>query len=107
MAKRRSTLPVIRGDEHRVTYTLKSQALLVDQMRYRRFTTGYQLAKASGLLPGTVNHLVFGRRTTCSPETASAIEEALNVRPGTLFRAEVYPVPGYPVSPSTPTRKAS
>lgn len=107
MAKRRSTLPVIRGDEHRVTYTLKSQAALIGQMQYRRFTTGYQLAKAAGLLPGTVNHLVFGRRRTCSPETASAIEEALSVRPGTLFRADMYPVPGYPTSPASPSRVAS
>lgn len=107
MAKRRSTLPIIRGDEHRVTYTLRSQALLVDQMRYRRFHTGYALAKAAGLLPGTVNHLVFGRRTTCSPETAASIEEALDVRPGTLFRADVYRVPGYPASPSTPSRRTA
>lgn len=41
------------------------------------------------LHPSTVGHLVSGKRTTCSPETASAIERALDVPPGTIFQPTV------------------
>lgn len=33
----------------------------------------------------TIGHLVSGERTTCRPETARAIEKALDVAPGTIF----------------------
>ncbi|MEO6502634.1 MAG: helix-turn-helix transcriptional regulator [Jatrophihabitantaceae bacterium] len=44
-----------------------------------------QLARVAGLGHATVNHLVTGRRTRCSPATAFAIETALGCEYGTLF----------------------
>lgn len=44
-----------------------------------------QLARVAGLGHATVNHLVTGRRTRCSPATALAIEKALGCEEGTLF----------------------
>lgn len=44
-----------------------------------------QLARVAGLGHATVNHLVTGRRTRCSPATALAIETALGCEEGTLF----------------------
>ncbi|HEX8079842.1 MAG TPA: helix-turn-helix transcriptional regulator [Jatrophihabitans sp.] len=44
-----------------------------------------QLARVAGLGHATVNHLVTGRRTRCSPATAGAIEKALGCEVGTLF----------------------
>ena len=44
-----------------------------------------QLARVAGLGHATVNHLVTGRRTRCSPATAIAIEAALGCGEGTLF----------------------
>ncbi len=44
-----------------------------------------QLARVAGLGHATVNHLVTGRRTRCSPATAIAIETALGCGEGTLF----------------------
>ncbi len=44
-----------------------------------------QLARVAGLGHATVNHLVTGRRTRCSPRTALAIEKALGCEVGTLF----------------------
>lgn len=58
-------------------------------MKYRGFTSGYQLAKAAGLTPGVVNFLVHGHRSTCSAETARAIEEVLDQDPGRLFVLEM------------------
>lgn len=43
------------------------------------------LARKAGLGHATVNHLVTGRRTSCSAATAAAIEKALSCGPGTLF----------------------
>lgn len=37
----------------------------------------------------TIGHLASGERATCSPETAKAIERALDVPPGTLFQPQV------------------
>lgn len=44
-----------------------------------------QLARVAGLGHATVNHLITGRRTRCSPATAIAIETALGCELGTLF----------------------
>lgn len=64
------------------------------QLRSRRALTDYigllgiserQLARTAGLSHSTVNHLVTGRRSTCSPRTAVAIERALECPPGLLF----------------------
>jgi plasmid maintenance system antidote protein VapI len=47
-----------------------------------------QLARVAGLGHATVNHLVTGRRTRCSPATARAIETALGCAPGVLFEPQ-------------------
>jgi transcriptional regulator with XRE-family HTH domain len=43
------------------------------------------LAVRAGIAPATVNHLLSGRRTSCSPGTAAAIERALQCPPGLFF----------------------
>ena len=47
-----------------------------------------ELARRALLSHATVNHLVTGRRSTCSLTTAVAIENVLTARPGTLFVPE-------------------
>lgn len=43
------------------------------------------LAERAGVGHATVNHLLSGRRTTCAPRTAVAIERALGCPPGLFF----------------------
>ena len=43
------------------------------------------LAQRAGIGHATVNHLLSGRRTTCSTHTAEAIEAALGCPPGLFF----------------------
>nr|DAF00023.1 MAG TPA: LAMBDA REPRESSOR (TRIPLE MUTANT)/DNA COMPLEX-DNA COMPLEX, DOUBLE HELIX, TRANSCRIPTION-DNA.1A [Caudoviricetes sp.] len=64
-------------------------------MDYRHIDSGYALAKKAGLLPGTVNHLLYGRRATCSYRTARAIEEALGCPKGFLFAFRLSKVSDY------------
>jgi transcriptional regulator with XRE-family HTH domain len=47
-----------------------------------------QLARSAGLSHSTVNHLLTGRRNSCSPRTALAIERALACPVGLLFAAD-------------------
>ena len=47
-----------------------------------------ELARSAPLGHATVNHLVTGRRRSCSLTTAIAIERVFDVSPGTLFSAE-------------------
>jgi plasmid maintenance system antidote protein VapI len=47
-----------------------------------------ELARSAPLGHATVNHLVTGRRSSCSLTTAMAIERVFDVSPGTLFAAE-------------------
>lgn len=75
-------------DEWRLTAKLVSLRVLEQYCKHRGLLTGYALAKKAGLLPGTVNHIRSGRRKTCSPETAAAIERALDVPPESLFVLE-------------------
>jgi transcriptional regulator with XRE-family HTH domain len=44
-----------------------------------------QVARSAGLSHSTVNHLVTGRRVSCSLRTAMAIERVLDCPPGLLF----------------------
>jgi transcriptional regulator with XRE-family HTH domain len=64
------------------------------QLRSRRALADYidllgiserQLARSAGLSHSTVNHLVTGRRNTCSLRTAVAVERALDCPLGLLF----------------------
>lgn len=43
------------------------------------------VARSAGLSHSTVNHLVTGRRVSCSLRTAMAIERVLDCPPGLLF----------------------
>ena len=43
------------------------------------------LATRAGVSHATVNHLLSGRRETCSPETARAIEAVLACQEGIFF----------------------
>jgi transcriptional regulator with XRE-family HTH domain len=45
------------------------------------------LAARAGIGHATVNHLLSGRRRTCSAATAAAIESALACPPGLFFEA--------------------
>lgn len=47
-----------------------------------------QLSRTAGLSHSTVNHLVTGRRDSCSLATAVAIERALGCPAGLLFAPE-------------------
>jgi hypothetical protein len=44
-----------------------------------------RLAVAAGVGHATINHLLSGRRTTCSPQTAEAIESVLACPQGLFF----------------------
>jgi plasmid maintenance system antidote protein VapI len=44
------------------------------------------LARSAGISHSTLNHLLTGRRTTCSPATAAAIERALGCASGVFFQ---------------------
>ena len=57
------------------------------------------LASRAGLGHATVNHLLSGRRTTCSSETAEAIESALGCPPGLFFAPAASPAPNSGISP--------
>jgi len=46
------------------------------------------LAARAGIGHATLNHLLTGRRETCSARTASALEAALRCPPGLFFEAE-------------------
>lgn len=77
----------MQTDQWRLTVKLKSRRALQEYMEFHRIQSGYALAKKAGILPGTVNHLLSGRRNTCSLRTARSIEEALQCPPGFLFAA--------------------
>lgn len=47
-----------------------------------------EVARRAGLSHSTVNHLMTGRRATCSLSTAVAIAQALHCPIGTLFNAD-------------------
>ena len=44
-----------------------------------------EVARRAGLSHSTLNHLITGRRVTCSVRTAAAIERELGCVPGLLF----------------------
>jgi DNA-binding XRE family transcriptional regulator len=47
-----------------------------------------EVARRAGLSHSTVNHLITGRRTTCSLNSAAAIARAVHCPIGALFVAE-------------------
>lgn len=71
-------------DPWRLIVRLKSRRALVEYAEFHKLS-GRALARKAGLGPAIVGHLMAGRRTTCSLETARKIEEALACPPGFLF----------------------
>jgi transcriptional regulator with XRE-family HTH domain len=65
---------------------LRSRLILIALIDHAELS-GRELARLSGLSHSTVNHLVTGRRLTCSVSTALAIAKALRCPAGTLFSA--------------------
>jgi len=78
----------MRYDDGRLWVRLISTQALRQYMEFRQETNA-SLAAKSGLQRGIIGHLRSGKRTTCRPITARAIEAALNAPPGSLFLAEV------------------
>lgn len=62
-------------------------AALDAEIRLARWTNN-DLARAAGVSSGTVGNLRSGARTTTTSVTAAAIEKALRVDPGAIFRAD-------------------
>lgn len=54
-------------------------AALIDQEKDARGLTQAQLAREAGVTPPFISHLLSGRKTSCTPETAAAIARALGV----------------------------
>lgn len=77
--------------ERRLDVRLISRTALAQYMTYRELSVR-KLALRAGLRPAIVGHLRSGKRTTCRPETAKAIERALDAPSGSLFLAELSPV---------------
>jgi len=48
-----------------------------------------QFARRAGLSHSTVNHLLSGRRSRCSRDTAAAIEATLRCPAGLIFETEI------------------
>lgn len=78
-------------DPWRLIVRLKSRRALVEYAEFHKLS-GRALAKKSGLGPGIVGHLMSGRRTTCSLNTARKLEEALACPSGFLFEPSLSPV---------------
>lgn len=66
---------------------LRSRLIFVDLIE-RAQVSERELARRAGLGHSTVNHLMTGRRATCSLTTALAITKTLGCPLGTLFIAE-------------------
>lgn len=77
-------------DTGRLWVRLISTQALRQYMEYRGETNSSLAHKCGpGVGRAIVGHLRSGKRTSCSPNTAAAIERALNAPPGSLFVPEV------------------
>ena len=63
---------------------LRSREVLVECLELACISER-ELARRAGLSHSTVNHLCTGRRDSCSPQSAGAIEQALDLGEGRLF----------------------
>lgn len=60
-------------------------------VKYNRLT--YRaLARKAGVSHGLIGDLMTGRRSTCTPETATKLEDALGADPRTIFEVKALPV---------------
>ena len=74
----------MQQDEWRLAVRVKSRRALNDWVAFKGLS-GRRLALKAGLGQAIVGHLLSGRRTTCKPATAHAIEKALEVPEGFFF----------------------
>lgn len=80
----------MKATQWRFEVLLISNEALASYMDYREFTVR-GLASAVELITKekcshqVIGHLRSGKRNTCRPETAKAIEKALKAPPGSLF----------------------
>ena len=72
----------------RLNVKLRSRRLLNDYVKHMDWS-GRRLAREAHLGHAIVAHLMSGARTTCSPATAKAIEEALGCPRHLLFEQTV------------------
>lgn len=72
----------------RQSYRLTSLEALRAAMLAHGYTSGYQLAKASGVGVATVNHLVHGRRATASATTVGKLREVLGADSRDIFELD-------------------
>lgn len=69
----------------RIYVELRDRRLLTTYLRHMGWS-GRELARRAGLGHAIVAHLLKGTRSTCSANTAHAIEDALGCPRGLLFR---------------------
>lgn len=69
---------------------LRSPATLRALMEQYHFSLG-RLARYAGCSKGFISHLLSGRRSSCTPELAERIAEALNIPLTVLFEPKVSP----------------
>lgn len=77
---------------------LISAPLLAGYMDRHGFSQA-RLGRYAGCSRQFIHQLLNGASTTCTPEIAGYIEEALGVLPGTLFMPSVSPDTRQPVKP--------
>lgn len=61
---------------------------LLSRLMDERDMTGARLGRRAGVSRQFISQLLNQRRTSCSVEIAGRIEAALEVKPGSLFRAD-------------------
>jgi plasmid maintenance system antidote protein VapI len=66
---------------------IRSRTMLADYIELLGLSER-AFAKKCQLSHSTVNHLITGRRATCSVETAAVIEANLGCPPGLLFSSD-------------------
>jgi DNA-binding Xre family transcriptional regulator len=76
------------NDTGRFWVKLISARVLADYMQHRDETVR-SLATKVGCSASTIGHLRSGKRNTCKPAVAKAIEKHLNAPPGSLFVPQV------------------
>lgn len=78
----------MKDDEWRLAVKVKDRRALAIWMAHKGFS-GRGLAAEAGLGQAIVGHILSGRRDTCKPATAAAIEKALDVPAGFFFEPKM------------------
>lgn len=67
---------------------LRDREELIEEMRRKKFSLA-RLARYAGCSKGMISHLTSGRLTSCTPELAMSIAEALDLSLKMLFVPQV------------------